>query len=71
LGARYGRVAPDEAALKPYHGAYKPPREFNWVVGVVLLLLTLLLSFTDPKIDGEQVGGSTRRSAAQPGPRGG
>ncbi len=29
-----------------YHGAYKPPREFNWVVGVVLLLLTLLLAFT-------------------------
>ena len=29
-----------------YHGAYKPPREFNWVVGVMLLLLTLLLSFT-------------------------
>ncbi len=29
-----------------YHGAYKAPREFNWVVGVVLLLLTLLLSFT-------------------------
>jgi quinol-cytochrome oxidoreductase complex cytochrome b subunit len=27
-------------------GAYKPPREFNWVVGVVLLLLTLALSFT-------------------------
>src|SRR4026209_2414205 len=27
-------------------GSYKPPREFNWVVGVVLLLLTLLLSFT-------------------------
>src|SRR3982750_4883528 len=27
-------------------GAYKPPREFNWVVGVILLLLTLLLSFT-------------------------
>jgi quinol-cytochrome oxidoreductase complex cytochrome b subunit len=29
-----------------YHGAYKPPREFNWVVGVILLLLTLFLSFT-------------------------
>jgi quinol-cytochrome oxidoreductase complex cytochrome b subunit len=29
-----------------YHGAYKPPREFNWVIGIMLLLLTLLLSFT-------------------------
>src|SRR5687768_17375826 len=29
-----------------YHGAYKPPREFNWVVGVILLFLTLLLAFT-------------------------
>jgi quinol-cytochrome oxidoreductase complex cytochrome b subunit len=29
-----------------YRGAYKPPREFNWVIGVVLLALTLLLSFT-------------------------
>jgi quinol-cytochrome oxidoreductase complex cytochrome b subunit len=29
-----------------YHGAYKPPREFNWVVGIILLTLTLLLSFT-------------------------
>jgi quinol-cytochrome oxidoreductase complex cytochrome b subunit len=27
-------------------GAYKKPREFNWVVGVVLLLATLFLSFT-------------------------
>jgi quinol-cytochrome oxidoreductase complex cytochrome b subunit len=25
---------------------YKPPREFNWVIGVALLVLTLLLSFT-------------------------
>jgi quinol-cytochrome oxidoreductase complex cytochrome b subunit len=25
-----------------YRGAYRPPREFNWVIGVVLLLLTLL-----------------------------
>lgn len=29
-----------------YTGAYKPPREFNWVVGVFLLLLTLGASFT-------------------------
>jgi quinol-cytochrome oxidoreductase complex cytochrome b subunit len=29
-----------------YRGAYRPPREFNWVVGVVLLLLTLFLSYT-------------------------
>ncbi|GMQ99103.1 MAG: hypothetical protein BMS9Abin17_1655 [Acidimicrobiia bacterium] len=29
-----------------YRGAYKPPREFNWIIGVVLLILTLLLSFT-------------------------
>jgi quinol-cytochrome oxidoreductase complex cytochrome b subunit len=28
------------------HRAFRPPREFNWVVGVVLLLLTLLLSYT-------------------------
>ena len=29
-----------------YTGAYKRPREFNWVIGVMLLLLTLALSFT-------------------------
>jgi quinol-cytochrome oxidoreductase complex cytochrome b subunit len=27
-------------------GAYKPPRQFNWVVGVSLLVLTMMLSFT-------------------------
>src|SRR2546430_13806719 len=27
-------------------GSYKPPREFNWMVGVILLVLTMLLSFT-------------------------
>ncbi len=29
-----------------YTGSYKPPREFNWVVGVILFLLTLGASFT-------------------------
>ncbi len=29
-----------------YTGAYKPPREFNWIIGVFLLLLTLGGSFT-------------------------
>jgi quinol-cytochrome oxidoreductase complex cytochrome b subunit len=29
-----------------YTAAYKPPREFNWNIGVVLLLLTLGGSFT-------------------------
>jgi len=29
-----------------FAGAYKKPREFNWVIGVVLLMLTLGLSFT-------------------------
>ena len=29
-----------------YRGAYRPPREFNWVIGVMLLLVTLFLSYT-------------------------
>jgi quinol-cytochrome oxidoreductase complex cytochrome b subunit len=29
-----------------FTGSYKKPREFNWVLGVVLLLVTLFLSFT-------------------------
>jgi quinol-cytochrome oxidoreductase complex cytochrome b subunit len=29
-----------------YTGAYKPPREFNWVIGVILFVLTLVLGFT-------------------------
>jgi quinol-cytochrome oxidoreductase complex cytochrome b subunit len=27
-------------------GSYKPPREFNWGIGVILMTLTMLLSFT-------------------------
>lgn len=29
-----------------YRGAFRPPRELNWIVGVTLLMLTLLLSYT-------------------------
>jgi quinol-cytochrome oxidoreductase complex cytochrome b subunit len=29
-----------------YAGAYKKPREFNWAIGVLLLLITLAFSFT-------------------------
>ena len=29
-----------------YTGSYKPPREFNWVIGVLLWVITLVLSFT-------------------------
>lgn len=29
-----------------YRGGYRPPHEFNWVVGIVLLLVTLFLSYT-------------------------
>ena len=33
--------------IRVFHaGAYRPPREFNWVIGVLLLALTLFLSFT-------------------------
>ncbi|HEX9136831.1 MAG TPA: cytochrome b N-terminal domain-containing protein, partial [Nitrospirota bacterium] len=37
-------------------GSYKKPREFNWVVGVVLMLLTLLLSFTGYLLPDDQLG---------------
>jgi quinol-cytochrome oxidoreductase complex cytochrome b subunit len=29
-----------------FTGSYKPPREFNWVIGVFLLITTFLLSFS-------------------------
>jgi quinol-cytochrome oxidoreductase complex cytochrome b subunit len=38
-----------------YHGAYKPPREFNWVVGVILLFCTLWLSFTGYLLPWDQI----------------
>jgi quinol-cytochrome oxidoreductase complex cytochrome b subunit len=38
-----------------YHGAYKPPREFNWVIGVLLLFTTILLSFTGYLLPWDQI----------------
>jgi quinol-cytochrome oxidoreductase complex cytochrome b subunit len=37
-------------------GSYKPPRRFNWVVGVFLLVLTFLLSFTGYLLPWDQLG---------------
>jgi quinol-cytochrome oxidoreductase complex cytochrome b subunit len=37
-------------------GSYKKPRQFNWVVGVILLLLTHLLSFTGYLLPDDQLG---------------
>ena len=37
-------------------GSYKSPREFNWTVGVICLVLTLLLSFTGYLLPDDQLG---------------
>ncbi len=57
-------------------GRYKPPREFNWNVGVILLVLTLLLSFTGYLLPWDQlaiwaitVGSNMARATPLPRPR--
>lgn len=39
-----------------YTGSYKPPRDFNWVIGVVLFTLTALMSFTGYLLPWDQLG---------------
>jgi quinol-cytochrome oxidoreductase complex cytochrome b subunit len=37
-------------------GSYKRPREFNWCIGVILMVLTMLLSFTGYLLPDDQLG---------------
>ena len=59
-----------------FSGAYRPPREFNWVIGVLLLLITLLLSYTGYLLPWDQlafwaitVGTNMAQAAPVIGPR--
>src|SRR6266508_2566618 len=39
-----------------YTGAYRPPREFNWAIGAILLFCTFFLSFTGYLLPWDQLG---------------
>lgn len=39
-----------------YTGAYKPPRQFNWVIGVTLLFTTFLMSYSGYLLPWDQLG---------------
>lgn len=41
-----------------WHQAYRPPREKNWVIGVVLFCLTLILDFSGYLLRGSQESGA-------------
>ena len=54
-----------------YRGAYRAPREFNWALGVLLFVLTILLSYTGYLLPWDQlafwaVTVGTRMAAAAP-----
>ena len=50
-------------------GSYKRPREFNWCVGVLLMVLTMLLSFTGYLLPDDQLGILGRHGRHEHGPR--
>ena len=59
-----------------FSGAYRPPREFNWVIGVLLLIVTLMLSYTGYLLPWDQlaywaitVGTNMAQAAPLVGPR--
>src|SRR6266704_1597719 len=39
-----------------YTGSYRPPREFNWAIGAILLFCTFFLSFTGYLLPWDQLG---------------
>jgi cytochrome b6 len=54
-----------------FAGAYRPPREFNWVIGVLLFVVTILLSYTGYLLPWDQlalwgVTVGTKMAAAMP-----
>ena len=46
FGDGHRRVVPSHAEASFFSGTYRRPREFTWVSGVVLFLITLGLGFT-------------------------
>lgn len=46
-----------------YTGAYQRPREFNWVIGVLLLLITILFAFSGHILTWDQSGYYTAKIA--------
>jgi len=56
-----------------FTGAYKKPRELNWLLGVILLLLTLLFGYSGYLLPGNDLSGGAatigiNMSKASPGP---
>jgi len=46
-----------------WHQAYRPPREMNWIIGVFLFLLTLILDFSGYLLRGDRQGAAAQEVA--------